>query len=110
MSDNQDALRLADELEQQFPIGTAQHYLDGEAAAELRRLHDLVEDGRILLRRKRDEIAGLKALNAELVGALTTCVCAMQDYQAGIGITEMFDKGERMGRAALEKAGVSNGS
>ena len=34
------ALRLADELERQFPLGTAQHYLDGEAAAELRRLHE----------------------------------------------------------------------
>ena len=33
------ALTLADKLEQQFPIGTAQGYLDGEAAAELRRLH-----------------------------------------------------------------------
>ena len=33
-----EALRLADALEQQFPIGTAQHYLDGEAATELRRL------------------------------------------------------------------------
>jgi hypothetical protein len=34
-----DALLLAEKLEQQFPLGTAQHYLDGEAAAELRRLH-----------------------------------------------------------------------
>lgn len=34
-----EALRLADALEQQFPLGTAQNYLDGEAAAELRRLH-----------------------------------------------------------------------
>jgi hypothetical protein len=33
------ALLLAEKLEQQFPLGTAQHYLDGEAAAELRRLH-----------------------------------------------------------------------
>lgn len=36
-----------------------------------------------------------------LTDALTTCVCAMQDYQAGIGITEMFDEGERLGREAL---------
>ena len=34
--------------------------------------------------------------------ALETCVCAMQDYQAGIGITEMFDKGERMGRNQIK--------
>ena len=41
-------------------------------------------------------------LNSKLLReALTTCVCAMQDYQAGIGITEMFDKGERLGRKAL---------
>jgi len=36
------ALLLAEKLEQQFPVGTAQHYLDGEAAAELRRLHDFI--------------------------------------------------------------------
>ncbi len=39
MSDKPEALRLADALEQQFPVGTAQDYLDGEAAKELRRLH-----------------------------------------------------------------------
>jgi len=38
------ALLLAEKLEQQFPVGTAQHYLDGEAAAELRRLHREVEE------------------------------------------------------------------
>lgn len=39
MSTQPIALLLAEKLEQQFPLGTAQHYLDGEAAAELRRLH-----------------------------------------------------------------------
>jgi|GEM_PF-4078625 len=39
-----EALRLADALEQQFPLGTAQEYLDGEAAAELRRLHARVTE------------------------------------------------------------------
>ena len=39
--------------------------------------------------------------NKLLREALTACVCAMQDYQAGIGITEIFDKGERLGRKAL---------
>jgi hypothetical protein len=39
-----EALRLADALEQQFPIGTAQEYLDGEAAAELRRLHEVNQE------------------------------------------------------------------
>lgn len=38
------ALELADKLEQQFPIGTANHYLDGEAAAELRRLAAVESD------------------------------------------------------------------
>ena len=69
-----EALQLADELEQRNQHMAVCAELD--AAAELRRLHDLVEDGRILLRRKRDEIAGLKALNAELVEALR-CADAM---------------------------------
>ena len=33
--------------------------------------------------------------------ALTACVCAMQDHQAGIGITEIFDKSEALGRKML---------
>ena len=32
---------------------------------------------------------------------LTACVCAMQDYQAGIGITAMFDQRELLGRTVL---------
>jgi hypothetical protein len=38
MTTQTEAERLADALEHQFPLGTAQNYLDGEAAAELRRL------------------------------------------------------------------------
>ncbi len=41
MSQQPIALLLAEKLEQQFPAGTAQRYLDGEAAAELRRLHSV---------------------------------------------------------------------
>ena len=48
--------------------------------------------------------ASLIAAAPDLLAALEACVCAMQDYQAGIGITEMFDKGERMGRAAIAQA------
>lgn len=48
--------------------------------------------------------ARLIASAPALLAALEACVCAMQDYQAGIGITEMFDKGERMGRAAIARA------
>lgn len=44
MSEQPEALRLADALEQQFPLGTVQEYLDGEAAAELRRLHARVTE------------------------------------------------------------------
>ncbi len=49
----------------------------------------------------RVDLAASQAYAEQLREALTTCVCAMQDYQAGIGITEMFDKGERLGRKAL---------
>lgn len=49
----------------------------------------------------KKQLAASQAYAEQLREALTTCVCAMQDYQAGIGITEMFDKGERLGRKAL---------
>lgn len=49
----------------------------------------------------KKQLAAEQLNNKMLREALTTCVCAMQDYQAGIGITEMFDKGERLGRKAL---------
>ena len=48
-----------------------------------------------------EQLAAEQLNNKRLREALTTCVCAMQDYQAGIGITEMFDNGERLGRKAL---------
>jgi hypothetical protein len=49
----------------------------------------------------------LREAAQQALEALEICVMAMQDYQAGIGITEMFDKGEQMGRkqiAALRAA------
>lgn len=49
-----------------------------------------------------EQLAASQAREVQLREALTCCVCAMQDYQAGIGITEMFDKGERLGRLALQ--------
>ena len=83
-----EALRLADALEHDAATQKIYHRPLVEAsAAELRRLHKV---------------------NAELLEALKTCVCAMQDYQSGIGITEMFDEGERMGRAAIKKAEEKN--
>ncbi len=76
--------------------------------SEALQLADALEKGRLVSKDIRKEtIAELRRLhevNQELLEALTTCVCAMQDYQAGIGITEMFDAGERMGRSAIAKA------
>ena len=69
-----EALRLADALEQQFPTGTAQHYLDGEAAAELRRLHAELERKSDAIQRLWKERDELRALNAELVEALRVAV------------------------------------
>jgi hypothetical protein len=50
MTTQPEALLLAEKLEQQFPLGTAQHYLDGEAAAELRRLSAQTDNDTALLR------------------------------------------------------------
>jgi hypothetical protein len=86
------ALLLAEKLEQQFPLGTAQHYLDGEAAAELRRLH---------------------AMNEELLGALRGAVEALDrltDLVDGTGFSDADDFNRALdeidlGRAAIAKAG-----
>ena len=51
--------------------------------------------------RMKEQLAALAEQNEKMREALTTCVCAMQDYQAGIGITDMFDRGERIGRNVL---------
>jgi hypothetical protein len=68
MADQPKALRLADALEQQFPVGTAQHYLDGEAAAELRRLE--AENARLRAWQQsawqRGHAVGLNGLNEAL--------------------------------------------
>ena len=64
------ALRLADELERQFPLGTAQHYLDGEAAAELRRLHAAHDWQYTMAGDRLRRIEKLEAVNAELLKAL----------------------------------------
>lgn len=78
MNTQPEALLLAEKLEQQFPLGTAQHYLDGEAAAELRRLH---------------------AVNEELLEAL--------DKLARLGNGEHYGNsdGNMIARAAIAKAG-----
>ena len=49
----------------------------------------------------KETIAAQAAVIEKLREALTACVCAMQDHQAGIGITEIFDKSEALGRKIL---------
>lgn len=49
----------------------------------------------------REQVAAQAAVIEKLREALTACVCAMQDHQAGIGITEIFDKSEALGRKIL---------
>ena len=62
------ALKLADKLEQQFPTGTAQHYLDGDAAAELRRLHEVNE----ALRAQNKEFRDVLAAACDSLGAFVS--------------------------------------
>ena len=112
MNKQPEALRLADLLEYDAINHVGYHKpLVCASAAELRRLHSTCEElGEMVKRLTEGALATaqrtkeLEANNAELLAALTICVCAMQDYQAGIGITEMFDRGERLGRAAIAKA------
>ena len=52
-------------------------------------------------REVKETIAAQAAVIEKLREALTACVCAMQDHQAGIGITEIFDKSEALGRKIL---------
>lgn len=52
-------------------------------------------------REAKETIAAQAAVIEKLREALTACVCAMQDHQAGIGITEIFDESEALGRKIL---------
>lgn len=72
MNEQPEALRLADLLEQQFPLGTAQHYLDGEAAAELRRLHEANEAFGKRQEWWNDRMVELEAALRQAVEALNT--------------------------------------
>lgn len=72
-----------------------------ELEEENARLRFALADTEALELGTSERLAASQAYAEQLREALTTCVCAMQDYQAGIGITEMFDKGERLGRKAL---------
>ncbi len=64
------ALLLDEKLEQQFPLGTAQHYLDGEAAAELRRLHQSEREGWRYAKELEHERKELSALLRQALEAL----------------------------------------
>lgn len=74
-----------------------------ELEAENAKLHEQVDlqVPKTAFTQLKEQLDASQAYAEQLREALTTCVCAMQDYQAGIGITEMFDKGERLGRKAL---------
>lgn len=82
MTEQPVALLLAEKLEQQFPVGTAQHYLDGEAAAELRRLHEVEKTAAAIRNTNRacnDEIDRLTLINAQLLEALEQIIDLPED-------------------------------
>lgn len=95
MSDNQDALRLADALDS-APYSSP---TTNDAAEELRRLHEAHEWQYKMAGERLRRIEKLEALNAELVEAL----CCCRDMVAHPDNLAFID-------AALAKAGASNGS
>lgn len=70
-------------------------------AADIRTLEIEFGDVRDSFLLYREKTQAQAAVIEKLREALTACVCAMQDHQAGIGITEIFDKSEELGRKAL---------
>ena len=75
--------------------------LDDEAADRIKQLLRRIEYLELCCDEGERQLAASQAREQQLREALVACVCAMQDYQAGIGITELFDKGERLGRLVL---------
>jgi hypothetical protein len=76
------ALLLAEKLEQQFPLGTAQHYLDGEAAAELRRLSAQTDNDTALLRQSYllcDEINKMPYVRGSINGMAVQLQYALRE-------------------------------
>lgn len=90
-----EALRLADLIDKVPYRGTH------EAAAELRRLHDLLGKANALCRIRADRIKEMEALNAELVEALRALANA--DFGAGDWGADA-ERAALMARAALAKA------
>jgi len=87
MNEQPVALLLAEKLEQQFPVGTAQRYLDGEAAAELRRLHARDKEWESVTGfmqtttdRMESELLRLHSVNAQLLEALEMGYADTMDY------------------------------
>ena len=72
------ALLLAEKLEQQFPLGTAQHYLDGEAAAELRRLSAQTDNDTALLRQALEALES-RAVNDYFVEHISAAITALRE-------------------------------
>ena len=79
MTEQPTALLLAEKLEQQFPVGTAQRYLDGEAAAELRRLHQSEREGWRYADELEQERKRLHSVNAQLLEALELAEAGLAD-------------------------------
>jgi hypothetical protein len=78
MSTQPIALLLAEKLEQQFPLGTAQHYLDGEAAAELRRLSAQTDNDTALLRQALEALES-RAVNDYFVEHISAAITALRE-------------------------------
>ena len=78
-----EALMLADKLEQRFWITSTHHYLDRDAAAELRRLH---------------------AQRDALLEALKMLVLATKDFSIGHYNEEVHDIALSKARAAIANA------
>lgn len=77
--DKPEALRLADLLEQQFPEGTAQAFLDGEAAAELRRLH---EENAQLARAAAEALRAKSMLQKQDEALMRQALTALKDIRS----------------------------
>jgi len=95
MADQPEALRLADWLDnyRTTPV-------DAQAAAELRRLHDIekaYESACGIIAEQDKKLAELEAVNAELLGAL--CALVLNIDAGGATLGAMYDA-----RAAIAKA------
>ena len=79
-SDSQpEALRIADELDRQFPLGASQNFLCGEAAAELRRLHAQAAQDEALLRQALEALEVYAEYDPEGGGVADNAIAAIKE-------------------------------